>query len=83
MLKENDIRIDVGRASHGGDFTRMIHVPTGIERVHPGPLKGVNRRELERGWLSEIESELKARGLVQYILPNPSANSSRKNKSSA
>ena len=83
MLNENEIRNDVGRASHGGDFMRMVHMPTGISREHPGPLKGVNRYELERSWLSEIESELKARGFVQYILPNPSPDPSRKNKSSA
>lgn len=46
MLREEGIRIDAGRASHGGDFLRLVPVPTGMERIHPGPLKGANRHEI-------------------------------------
>ncbi len=68
MLREEDVRIDVGRAIHGGDFTRLVHVPTGLVREHPGPLRGVNRHELEQRWRAEIEAELLQRGLHQYIV---------------
>ncbi len=66
MLNEDDIRVDVGRAQVG-DFMRMIHLPTGIERLHRGPLKAVNRDELCRQWLVEIESELMSKGHTKYI----------------
>jgi hypothetical protein len=60
MIPDDDIRIDIGRASDG-DFTRMIHIPSGIERQHPGPLKDVNCVELYARWRSEIEDELRSR----------------------
>ncbi|PQO44728.1 hypothetical protein [Blastopirellula marina] len=69
MLREEEIRIETGRASHGGDFLRLVHVPTGSERIHPGPLKGVKRHELMQQWLAEIEADLIARGLHQYVVP--------------
>ncbi len=69
MLREEDIRVDVGRANHGGDFMRLVHIPTGIERSHPGPLRNINRDQLEQQWLAEIEAEVKQRGLAQYIVP--------------
>lgn len=31
LFRSEDIRVDVGR-SEGGDFIRVVHVPTGIER---------------------------------------------------
>jgi hypothetical protein len=68
LLRDEDIRIDIGRTSHGGDFTRMVHIPSGIERLHPGPLTGVNVHELRQRWLAEIEAELRLRGLTQYIV---------------
>lgn len=68
MLDSNDIRIDTGRAAHGGDFRRMIHIPTGIVRVHPGPMRGVNWDELQQQWLREIETELLDRGLNQDVV---------------
>jgi hypothetical protein len=69
MLRDNDIQIHIGRASHGGDFMRLVHVPTGITRGHPGPMKSVNCSELQRQWLQEIEEELLRSGLTQYIVP--------------
>lgn len=54
MLRDEDIRIDIGAASHGGDFTRMVHIPSGIERLDPGPLKGVNVHEMRKRWRAEM-----------------------------
>ena len=71
MLKDEDIRMERGRASHGGDFLRLTHVPSGISRTHPGPLgAGDKQHLLISSWLSEIEAELLAKGLTQYIVPD-------------
>ena len=70
MLRDEDTRMERGRASHGGDFLRLTHVPSGISKTHPGPLgKGNKQHLLISGWLSEIEAELLAKGLTQYIVP--------------
>jgi hypothetical protein len=71
MLRGEDIRMERGRASHGGDFLRLTHVPSGISRSHPGPLGAGNKQHLLiSSWLFEIEAELLARGLTQYIFPD-------------
>ena len=70
MLRDEDIRIERGRASHGGDFIRLTHMPTGILNEHPGPLKGANQQRLISAWLSEIEAELQAKGFAQFIIPD-------------
>ncbi|MBA4016736.1 MAG: hypothetical protein C0483_06065 [Pirellula sp.] len=57
MLRDEDIRIDIGRSS-AGNFMRMVHVPSGIERMHPGPLRDVNQQALRSRWKYEIEVEL-------------------------
>ncbi len=69
MLREEDLELRVGRASHGGDFLQLLHVPTGLSRYHPGPMKGVNQFDLRQRWLKEIEAEIAARGLTQHIVP--------------
>ena len=69
MLRDEDIQIDCGCASHGGDFLRLTHIPTGVSRLHPGPLRGIDRHALMRSWLSEVEAELRAKGLTQHIVP--------------
>ncbi|MDB5344049.1 MAG: hypothetical protein JWP89_2426 [Schlesneria sp.] len=69
MLRDGDLILWVGRASHGGDFLQLMHVPTGLSRYHPGPMKGVNQTELKRRWVTEIEAEIVDRGLTQYIVP--------------
>jgi hypothetical protein len=69
MLREEDIQIDRGRDSHGGDFLRLTHIPTGISRVHSGPLRGINQHKLIKSWLSEMEAKLRAKGLTQHIVP--------------
>ena len=66
MLREEDIRTDVGRCV-GGSFLRVIHIPTGISRCKR-PLRGANQRELVYGWLREIEAELLERGLTEHIV---------------
>jgi hypothetical protein len=67
MLKEHDIVVERGRGGYGGDFLRLEHVPTGKSRKHPGPLGNTDQRALLMSWLSEIEAELQAEGLTQYI----------------
>jgi len=67
MLRDNDVQVDIGRASHGGDFMRLRHIPTGMSRCHPGPMKGIDTRGLVKKWCDEIEAELKEKGLLQYL----------------
>ncbi|MCC9604582.1 hypothetical protein LOC68_27305 [Blastopirellula sp. JC732] len=80
MLREEEIQTHAGGASHGGDFPRLVHAPTGIERCHPGPLAGVNRYELTQQWLAEIEAELVAHGLHQYVIPEYRTKNRRQQK---
>lgn len=70
MLRDEDIRCDLGRASHRGDFLRLVHTPTGVSRYHPGPLRGVDQQTLIRTWLGEIEAELIAKGLRHHVDPH-------------
>lgn len=71
MLREEDIRIDVGRA-HDGEkpcsFLRMVHLPTGIERTQVG-FAGLEGQDLRQRFLAEIEAELESRGLTEHIVP--------------
>jgi hypothetical protein len=66
MLKPEDIEIQIGRGV-GGDFTWVIHKPTGIRRGKgpPLPKPGETQREL----LREIEAELVQKGLTKYLVP--------------
>jgi hypothetical protein len=67
MLRVSDIVVRVGRAV-GGDFKEIEHVPTGISRHQPPPLGGAEvQRETKQRFLREIEAELIAKGLTQYI----------------
>ena len=68
MLRDEDIRIDIGRGS-AGNFMRMVHVPSGIERMHPGPLRDVNQQELRSRWKYEIEVELIIRRRARALSP--------------
>ena len=59
--------VRVGRAV-GGDFMEIEHVPTGIKRHHPPPLRGpAVQKEARARFLREIEAELVAKGLTQYV----------------
>ena len=67
MLRTGDIIVSVGRAE-GGDFMEIEHVPTGIKRHHPPPLGGAAVQKAARArFLREIEAELVAKGLTQYL----------------
>ena len=68
MLKPDDIRVDTGRCE-GGTFIRVVHVPTGISKLQ-APLGGLSGREVVHQFSREIEGELAARGLTQYIVPD-------------
>ena len=65
MLKPEDIEIHVGRAE-GGDFMKVVHKPTGISRSQGPPLKKPGKVQHEM--IREIERELMAHGLTQYIV---------------
>ena len=68
-LKAEDIRIDVGRAV-GGDFMKVTHLPTGIARGKGPPLGSAKAmHEFRRQALREIESEIRRKGMSQYLLP--------------
>jgi hypothetical protein len=68
MLKAEDIGIQTGRAT-GGDFMKIIHVPTGISRSKGPPLgSGRAVHEFRRQALQEIEAELRGKGLGHYLL---------------
>lgn len=64
MLFVEQIRIDVGRAE-GGDYMRVVHTPTGIERAY-GPPLGNKFSQLKKKFLQEIEDELLEKGLTEY-----------------
>lgn len=67
MLRMDDILVKTGRAV-GGDFMEIEHIPTGIKRYHPPPLAGAGGgKEVRERFLREIEAELIAKGLIQYI----------------
>jgi hypothetical protein len=68
MLKPEEIRVDTGRCV-GGTFIRVVHVPTGISKEQ-APIGGRSGGEVVRQFSREIESELVARGLTQYIVPD-------------
>jgi len=67
VLRAQDIIVRAGRAV-GGDFMEVEHVPTGIKRHHPPPLGGhAVQKEARARFLREIEAELAAKGLTQYV----------------
>jgi hypothetical protein len=70
MLRAEDLEMQRGRASHGGDFLRLVHVPTGIARMHAGPLGSIDQHTLISSWVAEIEIELRSQGLTQYVTPD-------------
>lgn len=66
MLRDDELRIDVGRCI-GGSFIRVTHVPTGLTR-RKGPLDGEPSHSIKKRFLKEIEQELITKGLTQYII---------------
>ncbi len=69
MLREEDVSVIRGHASHGGDFVRLIHVPTGLSREHGGPLRDINVNALLAKWQKEIEEQLVKEGRTEFVLP--------------
>lgn len=67
MLRQEDIRIDVGRCV-GGTFLRVTHIPSGVTR-HKAPLCCESSREVAERFLREIERELVDRGLSCHVFP--------------
>ena len=59
----------------GGTFIRVVHVPTGISKEQ-APLGGRSGGEVVRQFSREIEHELVAWGLTQYIVPDAHGQSS-------
>ena len=52
----------------GGDFMEIEHAPSGIKRLQPPPLGAPEvQRETKARFLREIEAELIAKGLTQYV----------------
>ena len=71
MLKAEEITIERGRAV-GGDFIRITHLPTGISRSKAPPLgSGRAVHEFRRQALEQIETEIRERGLLQYLVTIP------------
>ena len=66
MLRVEDILVHVGRCV-GGTFVKLEHVPTGISRML-GPIGNTDMAQLRKQWLDEIETELREKGLTNYIV---------------
>jgi hypothetical protein len=64
MLKLEEIQLDIGRAV-GGDWLRITHKPTGIDRVKMPPLG--DTKKVRQQMMLEIEAELLKKNLTQYI----------------
>ncbi len=67
MLRQEDVRVNVGRCV-GGSFVQAIHLPTGISRFH-GPMAGESYPDVKQRFLREIEQELIEQGLSCHIVP--------------
>ena len=75
MLRAEDLTTSRGRMVHGGDFVQLRHTPTGIQRQHSGPLRGVNVHKLLQEWREQIEAEILSQGLTEFIVePYPKKN---------
>lgn len=73
MLREEDIREDIGRCEDSargiaGTFIRITHVPTGISRTKPS-LADESAHAIRVRFLKEIEEELISKGLTEHIVP--------------
>lgn len=66
MLRQEELQIDIGRCV-GGSFIQVTHVPTGVSR-NKGPFGGESSHCIKNRFLDEIEQELIARGLTQYVV---------------
>jgi hypothetical protein len=55
----SDFRVDVGRADKGQTFVRVVHVPSGKQKVVVG-LKGSTSQEIALRLTKELAGELAA-----------------------
>lgn len=65
MLKPQDVEITVFHGP-GGDSMKVLHKPTGIFRAFKPPMNTPGRFKHQA--LTEIEAELRERGLTQHLL---------------
>jgi hypothetical protein len=63
MLRDDQIKVDVGRVDEGS-FVRVTHLPTGRSRA-VGPLKGEAPQAVVARLRNEIEAELRGEGLLE------------------
>jgi uncharacterized protein YycO len=59
LIRDEDIRVDIGRANDGKTFARVVHMPTQVSRVVIGLRKRSSRgivRELCSAVLQETEA---------------------------
>ncbi len=66
MLRDNEVRIDIGRARDGGTFVRVLHIPTGRARTKDR-LGAESHAAVVSRLRAELEAELLAAGLTQYV----------------
>jgi len=71
MLRDSEIRVDIGRAGGGGTFVRVVHIPTGRARTKDRLGSEVYAVVLSR-LRAELEAELVGAGLMQYVEPDQS-----------
>lgn len=55
----SDFLVQIGRANEGKTFVRVVHVPTGKERIVVG-LDGADPREVEARLTDELSQEIGA-----------------------
>jgi hypothetical protein len=61
VIRDDDLRIDIGRATGGRTFIRVVHEPTGINRQLVG-LGNRSYHDVVNELRSAIESELVQHG---------------------
>ena len=66
MLRDNEVRIDMGRAREGGTFVRVLHIPTGRARTKER-LGSESQAAVVAKLRAELEADLLAAGLAQYV----------------
>jgi|GEM_PF-3889206 len=66
MLRPEDLRIEIYLTA-AGESERIVHEPTQIERFCAGRMN----QEANNKLLAEIEGEIRGRGFMQQILPDP------------
>ncbi len=54
---EGEFRLDIGRADKGRTFVRVVHLPSGKERIIVG-LEGDDPHEVGKRLTAELQAEL-------------------------